>query len=93
MDYDVLFSQISEHCAQLLAIDTAQVTGVSNFFELGGNSVKALQFCLNLEAALPQLFETDGIDLSLIASQPNMQCFVNALLDNKANVVVIEGEL
>ncbi|WP_020405417.1 acyl carrier protein [Hahella ganghwensis] len=93
MDFETMYQQIAVRCASLLDMDKARITPDSNFFNLGGNSAKALQLCVMIEQDFPDLFGDEGIDLSEIARQPDMQRFVEALVSCNADTQVHEGEL
>lgn len=92
MEYELLFAEVAKLSSAVLDLDANQVAPNSNFFELGGDSVKAMQLCALIEHGFPDLFGADGIDLSQIVRQPDMGRFVAALYNNKGDVVR-EGEL
>lgn len=93
MDFKQLYQQVVGRCATLLNMDSSDITPDSNFFHLGGNSASALQLCVLIEDDFPELFGEEGIDLSQIAKQPDFRHFVEALLSNRENAQVHEGEL
>lgn len=93
MTFEEAYQTISGLIADVLCIAPDHVTKGSNFFGLGGTSVQALTLCLRIEQTLPGFFDVDGIDTSLIATQPDLEHFVRALVSHSPAAEMTEGEL
>ena len=93
MDFEHAYRTIAGLTAETLGLESGQIQKASNFFGLGGTSAQALELCLKIEQALPELFSEDGIDTALIATNPNLEQFVRALISGGAALSMQEGEL
>lgn len=93
MDYQTLFESIAQECSGLLNISAEHISGDSNFFNLGGSSVTALQLCTQIECKFPELFDDEGIDISKIATEPNLKYFTLALLEKAESSGSTMGEI
>jgi hypothetical protein len=93
MTFDETYPQIVGLVADVLGMPPENVTKTNNFFGLGGTSAQALTLCLRIEQMLPQLFDVDGIDMALIATQPDLEHFARALVTHSPVSELTEGEL
>ncbi|KPA92128.1 MULTISPECIES: acyl carrier protein [Pseudomonas] len=89
-----LLADVLRLCAELLAVPSETLSAQHNFFELGGNSLKALQLCALLEQRYPQLAGESGIELTRVTSSADLHSFAGALLDDSRQFRgMTEGEL
>lgn len=92
----VLLADVLQLCSELLGVPAGSLEASQNFFERGGNSLKALQLCVQLEHRHPHLSGEAGIDLTLIVATASFADFVNELLASARQAsapCVSEGEL
>lgn len=92
----VLLADVLQLCTELLGVPAGSLEASQNFFEHGGNSLKALQLCVQLEHRHPPLWGEAGIDLTLIVATASFTDFVSALLASARQASLpcaSEGEL
>lgn len=89
-----LLADVLHLCTELLALPSGTLSAQHNFFEQGGNSLKALQLCALLEQRYPELAGESGIELTRVATSADLHSFAGALLDDSRQVkAMTEGEL
>ncbi|CRI58568.1 acyl carrier protein [Pseudomonas sp. CCOS 191] len=89
-----LLADVLRMCTELLTLPCGVLSAQDNFFEVGGNSLKALQLCALLEQRYPQLARGTGIELTRISTSTDLHSFADALLNDSRQVkAMTEGEL
>jgi hypothetical protein len=84
-----------ELCGQVLHKPVQEVLTDASFFAQGGTSITLMQFAALLEAARPELFGPDGVDIVGLARAPTLADMPGAILQPQqpATTAAIEGEL
>ncbi len=84
-----------ELCSQILRVPVQEVRTDLSFFSLGGSSITLMQFAAMLEAARPELFGPEGVDIVGLARAPALADIPGLILQvpQLASTPTIGGEL